>query len=72
MIHIENKMYFYYFIENEEKIRKINEEYNVSFEEICWIYTNILVFYKNYRVFCKVENFENDMLYPFFLLICYE
>ena len=40
-----------YFIENEEKIRIINEKYNVSFEEMCWIHSNKLAFYKNYRIF---------------------
>ena len=40
-----------YFIENEQKIKIINEKYNVSFEEMCWIHSNKIGFYKNYRVF---------------------
>jgi hypothetical protein len=43
-----------YFIENEEKIKRINDKYNISFEEICWIYINKLTFYKNYRILFNV------------------
>lgn len=43
-----------YFIKNEEKIKRINDKYNISFEEICWIYINKLTFYKNYRILFNI------------------
>jgi hypothetical protein len=45
---------FDYFIEKEEKIKRINEKYNISFEDICWIYINKLAFYKNYRILFNI------------------
>lgn len=43
-----------YFVESERKIEQFNEKYNVSLEEICWIYSNKLNDYKKYRIFFKM------------------
>lgn len=49
------KEYLYdYFVENEAKVEKFNETYNVSLEEKCWLYQNKLHNYKMYRIFYKM------------------
>ena len=43
-----------YFVENEDKIDEFNNTYNVSLEELCWLYQNKLQNYKGYRIFYKM------------------
>lgn len=43
-----------YFVEREKVIEEFNMKYNISLEELCWLYHNKLQEYKTYRLFYKM------------------
>jgi hypothetical protein len=45
---------FDFFIENERRIDEMNRYYDISIQDMCWVYYNKLAYYKKFRIIFKM------------------